>query len=492
MPYKAFVKDNALLLIGNFLIYIQGIFSMPLIIKTVGASTYGGYVLLISIISLVYTISSLGVGFNYKRYFPSTQTSDGKKKLFYEQFYFHILSILILSFCFLIFSSTLKNIFFKNEINFSSWLVIIYLICYVLHSQGADYLRYAGRMDLFNYSTVGVYYLGISFAFIFYALFRKLSVNALLICQIISFVVIVAPIYSKLLFELGWHAPALHPKELVKDSKLGSPVIFAVLVDFILNSSSRYVIAYYTSLREVGYYSPASSLGILPLFFAKVSGVVLLPLLPKLLDNHDDHKAEVMMEYTIKGFLIIAIPFIVGCGILGGQVLSLFANEEVAQHAHGALVIISVGAVFWGLSSILSNILFIKLRTSVLFKTNLYAAIINLSLTTALLYQFRTILIAAVTMVIGYLVMFVYVQREVSKCWRLHFAWDFILKICFSSLIMAAFVFCAIQVLPMRPYGLLISIVVGIAGYLIGLLLSRAFSSKEWTFFRSCLTRHGS
>ena len=43
--YRSFIKDNAVVIVGHIVVYMKGIILMPIIIKTVGVTIYGGFVL---------------------------------------------------------------------------------------------------------------------------------------------------------------------------------------------------------------------------------------------------------------------------------------------------------------------------------------------------------------------------------------------------------------------------------------------------------------
>ena len=43
---QSFIKDTAFVHVGHILVYIHGIMLIPLIIKTVGVTVYGGFILL--------------------------------------------------------------------------------------------------------------------------------------------------------------------------------------------------------------------------------------------------------------------------------------------------------------------------------------------------------------------------------------------------------------------------------------------------------------
>ena len=90
---KSFFRDNAIVIIGVALVYMKGIILMPIIIKTVGVTIYGGFVLLSSLLGIVFGISSFGAGFRAKRFMPSAGNMQARRDLFYPQFFFQMFSI---------------------------------------------------------------------------------------------------------------------------------------------------------------------------------------------------------------------------------------------------------------------------------------------------------------------------------------------------------------------------------------------------------------
>ena len=84
---RSFIKDNSIVLVGVALVYMKGIILMPIIIKTVGVTIYGGFVLFSSILGIAFGLSSFGAGFRAKRFMPSAGNMQARRELFYPQFF---------------------------------------------------------------------------------------------------------------------------------------------------------------------------------------------------------------------------------------------------------------------------------------------------------------------------------------------------------------------------------------------------------------------
>jgi O-antigen/teichoic acid export membrane protein len=481
--YGAFLKNNLLVLSGHLLIYGQGVILMPIIIKTIGVQVYGGYSILITIVGLVMGISSLGVGFRRSRFLPSAPDPESRQALFYPQFFFQFASLMLLSLALIWSFPALDRLLFKGDVTFSIGLVVPYLFFYFLYSQTTDYFRYTFRINFFNIATLSYACLNIAFILLLFSLAYKLTINVLFTVQIISAVLVALPLTLKMVREIGFTITLPKIPQLVKDIKLGFPLVLVYLVDFILNSSDRYVVTAFISITAVGYYNAAYAMGSFIVLLPKITGVVLPPLLSKAVDTANEAEARHMVNYTVKGFLMVAIPFVVGIAVMSKSLLTLLANAEVAANAFLVTPIVALGTLFYGLNIILSQVLFVRLKTKVIFKMNAIAAIFNLILNMLIFYFYPNILVAAVTTLLSYFGVFIFMQRAIAAEWPINYDLKVFIKSVIASL-------CMGMVLLWTSSGLATStprlsyvmgeIFGGIIIYCLVILLLKTFSVKEW------------
>lgn len=487
---RAFVKNNITVLASYILISLQGLLLTPILIKTAGITLYGGYVLLISMIGFIFGISTFGVGFRCKRFLPGIDDRQKRKALFFTQFTFQLISILLFSLLFIVLFPYIEVFFFKGDVSFIPWLVLPYLLLFTFYIQGADYFRYTHRMNIFNYATLTQPYLFIGLALLGYGITRQFTVDALLIANAVSALVVAVLLFRILVREIGFTLGFSSLKELLKNIKVGFPMVLNYMVDIILSMGDRYVIAAFMGVTAVGYYSPAYAIGAFVVFFAKASGVVLPPLMSRLVDREDEGTAVRMMDYTLKGYLLLAIPFIVGCALLAKPILTLYTNAELAEHAFLVMPIVALGSLFYGINIILSNVLFVRMETGVMFRVNVLAAVLNMILNLILLWYFRDIVMAAVTTAISYLVAFVYVSRKVRQIWEFDMQVLVIVKSIAASIMMAASLVWYLNVFSESSASIGVigaAIMLGVVVYVVGLLLLKTFSRHEWHLLRKGL-----
>lgn len=484
------MKDNAIVIIGHVLVYMKGLILMPVIIKTVGATVYGGFTLLTSILGITFGISSFGAGFKARRFLPSAPNMKVRGDLYYPPFFFQLASILFLTALLLILDGQIRTYIFKDEINYSILIIPAYLVPYFLYSQGSDYFRYTSRVHYMTAATLSFPYLHIGLLLLFYCFYHFISINVLVVSLSLSAILIVIPCFWIIFNELRLRLLFYSVKGLVSDIKLGFPLVLGFIVDFILAGSDRYFIALYLTVTDVGYYSPGYVLGSLIVFIPKAMGTALPQLLSKAVDNKKEYEAQRMLNYAIKIFILLAIPFIFGSMALGKPLLTLLANREVAENAYWVTPIVATGTLFYGLNIILSDILFVRMKTYAMFKMNLFAAIFNLIANGILLYVFKNILVAAFTTLASYFLAFVYINKIVNaESWRLDFQYPVILKSIAASLLMAALLFWVSLKTGVGNSVAALGgeVVLGVIVYIGVLFTLGTFSRKELQFVKNCL-----
>jgi O-antigen/teichoic acid export membrane protein len=488
---QSFIKDNTIVHVGQILAYIHGIIIIPLIIKTVGVTIYGGFVLLSTTLGLVFGISSLGIGFKARRFLPSSQSMIVRRNLFYPQFFFQMFSITLLAFLLVLLDKQIKVSLLKSEISYSAVIIPIYLISYFLYSQGSDYFRYTSRINYMTLTTVCFTYIYIGIILLFYYLFKLITINILIISQILSGLCIAIPCFYTIIREIGLKIIFFKKNEFMSDIKIGFPIVLNFIIDFILSSSDRYVISLYLSVSDVGYYNSGYALGSLIIFIPKAMGTAVPQLLSRAIDKSDEKEAQKMLNYSIKIFLLMAIPFTFGSMVLSKTILTILSNRAVAENAYFVTPIVALGTVFYGLFFILSYVLFVRIKTYTILKMNIFASAFNLLTNLVVLYFLRFIIVAAVTTLISYFLIFIFIYKIVNKDWPVNLDLITMIKSLAASSIMAAILFWISFTFKNANmiYIVVGDLILGIIVYFVTLFFLKTFSKEELNFIKTFLRR---
>lgn len=387
---------------------------MPLLIKNVGATFYGGYALLISTFGFIFGISSLGSGFKINRYLPSTQDLKKRKEIFYTAFYFNFFSILILSVVFTLFSGLFKQIFFKNSLEFTSSIIILALSGNLIHHYFTNYFRYTHRLVHYAAAAVIVPYLFILIVLFLVWKDKPITLNLLVISNFVSIIIPGCILIFLTAKEIGiWVKPNF--KLLAEDIKVGSPLALNYVFDFVLSAGDRYVISYFLSITAVAHYNPAYTLGSFIILVPKVLSAAVQPQLAKAFDGGDIETVRKLMLYSLKLFIWLVLPFIAATALVSKPILELLANKEIASAANIITPVVSLGSLFYGLNLIQGFLLFLNLKTKEIFYVNVFSAFLNVILNIIFISIFKNIIVAAFTTLACYMITFFYIRSLIKK-----------------------------------------------------------------------------
>lgn len=478
-------------LAGHLLVFAQSIILTPIIIKVSGTEVYGAYVLLLSYLGIVFGVSSLGVGISAKRWLPSTTSAIERAERFYPQFWFQLISCAILAILTVIFAYRYVDTTAGLLRGLNIWLILSYLFSYAIYSQISDYFRYTHRIGVFNLATVAQPYLYIFIAISIYKVSNVLSPRTLVISMVASSVVVGVLLFVKSSREIGIIFQLPNLSELKREIKLGFPLVLSYLVDVILSSGDRYVIAFLLSVRDVGMYSPAYALGSLAMVLPKVFGVVLPPLIAQRIDSADEQGARRLLNSAAKTFLIVSVPYIIGAAILGKAILQIYANAEIADVAWPVISIVAVASVFYGLILIKANILFVRLDTGYLFRINLLSSVLNILLNIVLIKLFGNVIVSAVATLVTYLISYILLSRrleEDSVSFSIEVNW--LLRIVACALGMGLSLVLISEFMPTHSLMyIVIAMILGLVVYLLLTLSQVSIRSELFAITKSLIKR---
>ncbi len=389
---------------------------MPIIIKNLGISTYGSFVLILTTLSIIGGISSLGIGVKSFRFLPSCRDSNEKAKKFFPPFFFKFLMLTLISFFTFILQDKIKKVFLDSGINFSFYILPFFLISYFIYEYSHNYLRYTLRIFYMSILDLAYSYLYI-LIIIIYIKNYTLDLNSLFIIQSIVALVISIPILYLIYQEIKFKFIFFKLSELRNEIKIGFPVVLNLIFDYILSVSDKFVLAYFISTNAVGIYTPAYTLGSLILLVPKAMGTILPQLISKKIDEKDFISAKELFISSIKTFITLVIPFIFGVYLVSYEILFLLANDEVARMGKYISLIIAFGSFFYGLNILFSQVLTVELKTARIFKANLIAGVFNLISNILLLYFIQDIIIAAITTCVSFFIATIYLYKSIDKIW---------------------------------------------------------------------------
>ncbi len=474
--YKLLVQRIGLIGLANVLVNLSGLFLLPILTKSLPVEDYGIWAQVNVTISLVSSITLLGLSASLLRYMSASSRREDIRECFYS-----ILSVVALTgisvmlLVFYLAGPIADNLFGQNIAVVRLLSVIIFIES--LNSLLFNCYRALQRMKIYALLSIVMVYLTILLAYLFVK--SGLGIYGAVLGLAASKLIIFIILFSILFVHIGFGVPKFG--RLREYISFGLPIVPASVFDWIVNSSDRYVIGILLGTAWVGYYSPAYLLGSLISIFINPLGIVLPVALYRYYDKGDMASVENLLGLTIKYFLALAIPAVFGLTLLSKSMLTVLSTQDIAEHSYLITPFVAVGMLFVGVASVMSNVIYLVKKTTVSMKISFMAAVINLSLTLILVHQVG-ILGAALATLVTFGFSLVCIFYFANQFVRVAIDYAFILK-CFS----ASFVM-SLPILLWQPEGLieiLRTVISSIGIYLLVLFLMKGIKRDEMRFILS-------
>lgn len=279
--------------------------------------------------------------------------------------------------------------------------------------------------------------------------------------------------------QIGFSIPSF--KQMSEYLRYSLPIAPSGLVMWITDSSDRYIVGYFLGTISVGIYSAAYGLGNLVYLFVVPLQMILFPQISKLWDMGELSAVKLYLSYSLKFFLLISFPAVVGLTVLSKSILVLLTSPEFTS---GYMIIpfVALSAVFSGIFQILSNVIFYFKETKFSLYIILVASLANIFINILFVPRIGYIA-AAISTLLSFVIMTILCYRKMLKYINLKLNYIFFFKIILSSLFMGIIVYF----IPLS--NLFYQIILGIFIYFLFIILLKTFNRKEISYFISFIKK---
>jgi O-antigen/teichoic acid export membrane protein len=477
--YKIFAQRVGLVGITNLIFSLRGLILIPILTKTFGADAYGIWSVIMVTISLLSPLALLGLTSAMVRFLAAEKDKTKIQEGFYSVIFVVFFAGLILSLIVFLLADSfaitiLKDISTAPLIKIASVVILLQ----ALDLASLEFFRAFGRMK--KYSGLMLLQTFAEVGFVAYFVLAGFELLGAVVSLLISRGIVLLIGASFIFKEIGFRLPKFYG--LGDYLKFGLPLVPTALLGWITSSSDRYLIGFFSSSQMVGIYSAAYNIGAIIGFFGAPLQIILFPTISKLYEEGKDQKMKTYLAYSLKYFLLFAIPAIFGLCILSKQILLIMTGPEFVAQGLLILPIVAIGALFYGMDgAIFAWILIIAKRTRLIFVLVSFSAVLNLFLN-ILFIPVYGIKAAAITTLIAYFILFsltVYFSRKYIK---FEVPYDFIGKSILASFVMALVIYW-INPAGVFYVGLMILVSTGI--YFSVLILMKGFGEEEVAFLKS-------
>ena len=473
--HKLFTQRIGLIGITNLLVGLSGIILLPILTRTLPIEEYGIWVQIVVTIGLIPAVVTLGLPESVVRFLAAAKKREEIQEGFYSIFFIVLLTSAIASILLFLFSESVASALLNGNLMIARVLSLIVLIeC--LNGLLINFFRtfqQIKRYSIFSFIRTCLHIILVAyFVLSGYGIFG--AVIGLLISSLVLFLIQAFLIVS----EIGIKIPKfIHTKEYLAFSL---PIVPTILSHWVVNSSDRYVIGIFLGTASVGYYSPGYILGnIIGMFMAPLA-FMLPAVLSKYYDENNVEAVKTVLRYSLKYFLLLAIPTVFGLSLLSKPLLTILSTPEIASQGYLITPFVAVSFLLFGVYAVIAQILALEKRIRIAGAIWIIAAILNLGLN-LIFVPYIGILGAAITTLIAFTFAFILITHYSFKYLTFDIEFRFILKSIVASIIMS------LVIVKWTPAGILnVLIIVGVCAivYAAILLLLGGIKKEEIEFFR--------
>jgi O-antigen/teichoic acid export membrane protein len=475
--YHKYTKDIVITGMTNVVIVLRGLVLLPLLSKTLGAYGYGIWAQVTVTLFLIACISTLNLPGSLARFLAAEKDREAIREGFFSVLIagvgFSLLIALVLFMLSRTFAASLLHD--PSAVNIAQ-LTALVVPFWAMETVYLGFFRAFREMK--RYSVLLISRNFIEMGLISYLVLSGYGIFGAVLSLLVARVVVDAFMLFIIIGRIGIKWPRF--SRLRQFLNFGVPLIPGMLASWVTSSSDRYIIGILLGVTPVGIYAAGYSIGYVITYFTAPLAMVLLPTLSRLYDENRLEEVKTYLAYSLKYFLMLAIPSVFGLVALAKPLLNVLSTPEFVPEGSVVIPFIAVSYTLFGVYVIFSQVLILVNQTRILGISWGLAALLNLALNIIFVPKFGVIAAAASTLLCYTLVAGVTVFVS-TKCLRFSLTPTFILKSIVASSVMAAILWL------INPVGVVsVVLAIGLSSiiYIVVLLLGRGFAKNELSFFR--------
>jgi len=470
---RKFVSDVGVRLAFQVLNALKGLLYLPLISKQFGAHGYGIWSQIIISIALFSPALTLRLDGALARYLGGTSSSEERRRAFFGSLaVVWSLSLVVVVVGLLAMRPLALLMFGDGSLHLYVALFLFLLATRVNLKFMLAFYRAIGAIKLYSVLQT----VQIATGLLALAILTITGQHGL-IESLLAFIAIDVALATGVLIDIARRVGfSLRPDLAVlkKYLRYSLPLVPAVALYWVVNSSDRYVIVHFLGLSEAGVYSAAYRLAQVMKLMIQPISFVLLPLVARMWEKGQEQRVRTYMAKSLEYLVLIALPMAAGLIAVGPMALRLLGTREFTVNT-GLISLLVLGQLFVGLYQIYVYVIYLKEKTWVQPVLFLGLAVFNLGLNVWLVPSIG-MLGAAVTTFGAYFLQLLATFSYANRLFKVPFLVVPALKAALGSGIM----YVVVQVIPHRGLsGLVAQVLVGVSVYFAAILAMKGVNLQE-------------
>jgi len=478
IEYKIFIKRIGILGFSNILLALSSIILIPILTKNFSITEYGIWVQINTLIALIPNLTTLGLPYTMVRFLSAETDKEKIKDGFYSILTIILLFNVVASIILFLFSEMIANALFDGDIivvQIST--LIIFITC--MDIIFLNYFRTFQQIKRYSILSLFQTYSGVILVSILaiYGFNVEIAAWGFFLSKIISFIIMAFIIFS----EIGISIPKFtHLKEYLS---FGIPTVPGSLSFWIVESSDRFLIGLLLGTAFVGYYAPGYVFGNIIVMLLSPFSLLLPAVLTKYYEENKIKEINIFIKYSLKFFILVAVPSVVGISFLSKPLLYIITTPEIAAQGYLVTPFVATSAFLFGLYGLIMNLIVLEKKTKVIGIAWIIAAIINILLNIVLILPLG-IIGSAIATLLSYSVAFSIIFIYSRKNFDIDFEMMFLVKCVVSATTMGALL---VLIDPHNIIEIIISILLSIVVYFTLMYISKGFEKYEISFIKKLI-----
>ncbi len=480
-PYRLYIRRASLLGVTNLLVSLRGILLIPVIVKTLGAGVYGVWSQIMVVVFLASNLALLGLQSAITRFLSGDEERHQLREGFYSILFVGMAISLLCTIAALPALRLMPSIT-QDQVLAGSLYLALWLI--PLSSANIVAMTYfIARRWISRYVAISLWR---SFGEVFLIAFMILQGGGLR-QVILGSIVVQSSAFLIMIFVIARHIGFELPdfSKLKEFLMLGLPTLLALLSQWIVTSSDRLVIGVFMGNKVVGIYSAAYGVGNFVFFFISPLSQIMVPTVVAFWEEGNQTRARMLLERTLKLFLLFTIPAFCGLTVLSGSILGLLATQEFVAEGRWIVPFVASTGILYGAYAVVVQAFNLMKNTRPVGITWAVAASANIA-GNVILVPFIGTLGAAISTTVSYGLALLLAVAYADRYFLPRFPASFCVKSVAACTIMVLVLF------GFRARGLpslAVAVGVGACVYFACLWVFRGFSKPELDFLRALVSR---
>jgi O-antigen/teichoic acid export membrane protein len=476
MSRELLAKRIGLVAVSNLLLVLNSIILLPVLTKYLSVSEYGIWVQILVTVDLIPAIALFGLPHSLVRFLAPAKDKGEIREIFYPIAIIVFLIALFVSAMIFLISMPLASALFDGNASVVRLLsIIVFIEC--LNNITLNYLRASQQIK--KYVALSSFRISLQILLVTYLVISGHGIYGAMLGLLIAATSYLLVTAAVIVHAIGITLSGF--KNIRKFLAFGMPTVPGNLSSWIVSSSDRYIIGIMLGTAAVGYYTPGYTLGYMTisLFIAPFS--FLLPAaLSKHYDKREMDEVKLIMKYSLRYFLLLAIPSVLGLSLLSKQFLTTVATQDISVNSYLITPFSALSALFLGAYTVVSQAIVLEKRMKIIGSIWILAAILNVS-SNLILVPRLGIIGAAITTLTAYVFAFAVAAHYSNRFLKMGFDLNFIIKSILASIPMSIFVVW------INPEGIIRQMIIAFLGafiYFSALILLRGMRKEELRFFK--------